>query len=75
MCGRRRRAGGSGRALYDAGLARFSGLDSIRLEVHPRNAGAIGFYTRLGFSVIDQGNACGGDAQAAVDHWLMEKRL
>ncbi|MCA0421986.1 MAG: GNAT family N-acetyltransferase [Proteobacteria bacterium] len=62
---------GLGRKLYDAMLACFSDVATIRLEVEPRNAPAIAFYEHLGFTRQGGGSACGGDAAAGIPHLLM----
>ena len=67
--------GGIGKALLEACIARFPGTRSARLEVEPRNAGAIAFYARYGFASVASGSACGGDTKAGIEHLIMEAAL
>lgn len=67
--------GGFGTALLNAVLNRFPRARAARLEVEPRNAPAIAFYRRHGFTVVAHGSACGGDAAAAVEHLVMDMLL
>ena len=70
-----RQGAGLGTALFRAVLARFPAARTLRLEVEPRNAKAIHFYTQLGLVAIATGSACSGDTKAAIAHLIMEATL
>jgi ribosomal protein S18 acetylase RimI-like enzyme len=66
---------GLGKALLAASVARFPKARTLRLEVEPRNIGAIAFYARQGFFAVGGGKACGDDTEAGVAHLIMEAAL
>jgi ribosomal protein S18 acetylase RimI-like enzyme len=70
--------GAQGRGIGTRLLARLLGAfpqaKSVRLEVEPRNARAIAFYQRAGFSVVGTGTDCCGRG-SAIAHVVMERRL
>jgi ribosomal protein S18 acetylase RimI-like enzyme len=64
---------GIGLALLNESLVRFPGTTTVRLEVEPRNFGAIRFYEAQGFVRVGAVRQCGGDAEHAAD--VYELRL
>jgi ribosomal protein S18 acetylase RimI-like enzyme len=64
---------GIGQALLKESLARFPGAATVRLEVEPRNTGAIKFYEAQGFTRVGAIRQCGGDSEHAAD--VYELRL
>lgn len=67
--------GGLGWRLMQAAMAQFPEARRVRLDVEPDNSQAIGFYARHRFRVTSRGDACGGDAHAAITHLVMEAEL
>jgi ribosomal protein S18 acetylase RimI-like enzyme len=65
---------GIGRQLLEASLAAFPLATTVRLEVEPRNVGAINFYERVGFQVVDEGGDC-CDYGLRIRHLVMEKSV
>jgi ribosomal protein S18 acetylase RimI-like enzyme len=65
---------GIGRRLLAGSLAIFPEAKAVRLEVEPRNVGAITFYERAGFRVVGEGDDCGG-CGSRIRHLVMEKPL
>jgi ribosomal protein S18 acetylase RimI-like enzyme len=66
---------GLGAALLRASLDAFPKARLARLEVEPRNSRAIAFYKRFGFLPVSSGNSCGGNAEAAISHLLLQAPL
>lgn len=57
---------GVGRRLMAETLAPFTPIRTQRLEVEPRNTGAIAFYEREGFRLSGQTGDCGGASGVAA---------
>lgn len=66
---------GLGKALSGAVIAHFPRADRFSLEVEANNERAISVYRQLGLRVEGKGNACGGDSDAALAHFVMSATL
>ncbi len=65
---------GIGRDIFAELETCFPDAEIMRLEVEPRNAAAIAFYTGLGFVEVDRTKNCGG-TDTGLDAIIMEKTL
>ncbi|MCO5730598.1 GNAT family N-acetyltransferase [Rhizobium sp. SSA_523] len=65
---------GIGRDIFAELETCFPDAEIMRLEVEPRNQGAISFYKRLGFVEVDRTKNC-GDAASGIEALILEKPL
>lgn len=65
---------GVGRDLFAEIETCFPDVEILRLEVEPRNTGAIAFYEAHGFVEVDRVESCGGP-DSGLPAIVMEKRL
>lgn len=65
---------GIGRDIFAELESCFPDAEVMRLEVEPRNAAAIAFYTAHGFVEVDRTKSCGGP-DSGLDAIVMEKPL
>lgn len=65
---------GVGRDLFAEIETCFPDAEILRLEVEPRNAGAVAFYEAHGFVEVDRIDSCGGP-DSGLPAIVMEKRL
>jgi ribosomal protein S18 acetylase RimI-like enzyme len=65
---------GIGRDMFAELETCFPDAEIMRLEVEPRNEGAISFYSRLGFVEVGQ-NENIGPGQSGIPSLILEKRL
>ena len=66
--------GGIGSILFNEILTCFDEAAAIELEVEPENAGAIGFYEKRGFEIIERRESCNDDTSLASFLMRMELR-